>query len=164
MSSCLVRRATSDDAAAAVAVLRASIMELCVPDHQNDGSTLEPWLSNKTVAHFRRWLEDPESLVLVAERASLVSGVGMLHQSGEIRLCYVQPGLQRSGIGAALLAALEAQARLSGCEQLRLRSTAVARAFYESQGYVSEGEPIVRPGLAVAYPYVKQLGAAPSGG
>ncbi|MEO8180665.1 MAG: GNAT family N-acetyltransferase [Deltaproteobacteria bacterium] len=157
MSSCLVRRATSDDAGAAVAVLRASITELCVPDHQNEGTTLAPWLSNKTVAHFRRWLEDPESFVLVAELASLVSGVGMLNQSGEIRLCYVQPGLQRSGIGSALLAALEAQARACGCEQLRLQSTAVARAFYESHGFVSQGAPIARTGLAVAYPYFKRL-------
>jgi DTW domain-containing protein YfiP/GNAT superfamily N-acetyltransferase len=156
-SECLVRQATPEDAAAAVAVLRASITELCVPDHQHDPATLEAWLSNKTVEHFSRWLAEPENFVAVAEVASRVSGVGLLHQSGEVRLCYVQPRQQRAGIGRALLAALETRARAVGLAQLQLHSTAVARAFYESQGYVPQGAPIARRGRGLAYPYVKRL-------
>jgi GNAT superfamily N-acetyltransferase len=86
-----------------------------------------------------------------------VSGVGLLHQSGEVRLCYVRPRQQRAGIGRALLAALEARARAVGLAQLQLHSTAVARAFYESQGYVPQGAPIARRGRGLAYPYVKRL-------
>ena len=155
VSDCLVRQATPQDAAAAVEVLRASITELCVPDHQHDPATLEAWLSNKTVENFSRWLADPENFVAVAEVAARVSGVALLHQSGEIRLCYVQPRQQRAGIGRSLLAALEARARELGLAQLQLHSTAVACAFYESQGYVSHGAPRARRGLA--YPYVKRL-------
>lgn len=72
----------------------------------------------------------------------------------------MRPGWQRAGVGRALLAALEAEARTAGLEQLH--STTVSRAFYESLGYVSHGAPIARRGRALAYPYVKSL-VAPGG-
>jgi GNAT superfamily N-acetyltransferase len=158
--ACLVRPATALDAALAVAVIRASITELCVLDHQRDPATLKQWLENKTTERFLEWLEDRENYVVVAvasEADSAVIGVGLSHVSGHIRLCYVQPGWQRSGVGAALLRALEAHAFAQGLRELRLLSSTSARPFYEQQGYRSTGGALPGFGLTRAFPYAKAL-------
>jgi GNAT superfamily N-acetyltransferase len=160
MTSFSVRPTNVGDAAAAVALLRASITELCVADHQHDPATLARWLRNKTTAHFLEWLANPEGLIVVAEDALGLSGVGSITRAGDLNLCYVRPGQQRVGVGRAMIAALEAQALRWGVSEIRLSSTLGARAFYERQGYVSAGEP--RPGFGILfnYPYVKREFAA----
>ena len=157
ITSCLVRAATIQDAAAAVAVLRDSITQLCVADHQNDTTTLEQWLRNKTTDHFRQWLADPENFLVVAEVDSVVSGVGLVDVRGDLRLCYVSPGRQRLGIGRAMLCALEAQAIRWNIEEVRLRSSANGCAFYERLGYHSTGEAGPAFGVLRDYPYAKTL-------
>jgi N-acetylglutamate synthase-like GNAT family acetyltransferase len=141
-----------------VAVLRASILQLCVADHQNDRPTLERWLRNKTTEHFCQWLNDPENFVVVAVIESTICGVGAVRMSGNLGLCYVQPGRQRSGIGSALLCSLEAQAKNWGLSKLQLISTSTARPFYEARGYVFSGATSA-PGHGVLrdYHYTKQL-------
>ena len=62
-----VRIARADDADAAIQVLRKSITELCVRDHQNDAPTLERWLRNKTPERYGALIADPENLLMVAE-------------------------------------------------------------------------------------------------
>lgn len=157
MPPCLARRATPDDAESAVAVLRESITQLCVVDHQNDPATLERWLRNKTVDHFQRLLDDSKNFVVVAEVESVLCGVGLVTISGDIHLCYVRPGSQRSGIGRAILHALEAQAMCWGLEEVRLRSSADARSFYERHGYLSAGESGLAFGVLRDYPYCKVI-------
>src|SRR5688572_12558760 len=103
MSSLLIRPARLQDAPQAVEVLRASIAQLCTMDHQDDPETLEQWLRNKTTKSFERWLNAPGALVLVAEVAAVIRGVGMIHDSGEIRLCYICPGFERRGLGRAII-------------------------------------------------------------
>jgi len=44
-----VRLAKEDDARDAVALLKQSIIELCVEDHKNDENTISDWVRNKTV-------------------------------------------------------------------------------------------------------------------
>src|SRR5437016_617199 len=136
MDPCLIRSAAPDDAEAAVGVLRDSITQLCVADHQNDSATLDKWLRNKTPGHFVRWLASPESYVVVAEVGGRICGVGSIRKTGDLDLCYVQPGRQRSGIGRAILDALEAEAAKWGLNEVRLISTATGRAFYERHGYL----------------------------
>ena len=98
-NSCTVRPATPKDAASAVALLRDSITHLCIPDHQNDPATLERWLRNKTTDHFERSTANPQIFMVVAEIESVLCGVGSLRSSGDLELCYVLPGRQRTGIG-----------------------------------------------------------------
>ena len=148
------------DAGAAVAVLRDSITQLCVADHQNDRTTLERWLRNKTADHFQQWLADPENFLVVAEVDSVLSGVGLVDVRGDVRLCYVSPGRQRLGIGRALLRALEAQAIRWNIAEIRLRSSANGRAFYEHLGYHSTGGPVSAFGVLRDYPYAKTLQSA----
>lgn len=157
MRSVHIRAAARNDAHDAVAVLRASISNLCELDHQNDPATLEQWLGNKTPEHFGRWLADPSRYLVVALVEGTLSGVAALHRSGEIRLCYVKPGLTQIGIGRALLGALEARARDWGLLELRLNSSRTALAFYERSGYVACGDATPGFGVTHGYPHRKHL-------
>jgi GNAT superfamily N-acetyltransferase len=157
MTAVLVRCAVPEDAVVAIAVLRDSITKLCVADHRNDPYTLEPWLRNKTKENFVGWLNNAENYVVVAELDSAIRGVASVHNSGEIRLCYVQPGRQRFGIGAALLAALEAHATVWGVHELTLKSSVGARAFYEHHGYTPAGDPTPGFGSLLCFPYKKRV-------
>jgi GNAT superfamily N-acetyltransferase len=48
------------------------------------------------------------------------------------------PELQSTGVGRALLAALETEARRRGLHELWLESTVSARGFYLKQGYAPQ--------------------------
>jgi GNAT superfamily N-acetyltransferase len=72
--------------------------------------------------------------VMVAEDASGVVGIAAL-VGEEIRRVYVRVDVQRSGVGRALIAALEAEAVRRGCDALHLTAGAAAAAFYERLGY-----------------------------
>lgn len=158
MIPCTIRFAVTQDAPFAVAVLRSSITQLCVADHQNNAATLERWLRNKTPEQFLRWLADPQNCVVVAEIESVLCGVGLIRTSGDLDLCYVQPGWQGAGIGRALLSALEAQARNWNLLQIRLISTVTARTSYERHGYLfTKQEWTPRFGLLQDYHYTKFL-------
>jgi ribosomal protein S18 acetylase RimI-like enzyme len=154
---CTIRKVTPHDVDAIVALLIASITTLCVDDHLNDPETLARWLRNKTVADLQRWLADPENFMFMAELGSVASGVALLHSSGAIWLCYVLPGLQRRGVGRALIQRLQAEAKAGGITELRLTSTGSARSFYESMGFVAAGAARTAFGVLQQYPYVKQV-------
>jgi GNAT superfamily N-acetyltransferase len=152
-----VRAATPADAPQAVAVLRACITHSCVLDHQNDAEILERWLRNKQPEIFLSWLDDPASTYLVATADERIYGVGGAHCSGEIRLCYVDPGAERRGVGSALLHGLEGELEQSAVAQVTLQSSATARGFYERRGYVSSGIPTAVFRCMLAYPYAKAI-------
>lgn len=153
-----VRAADPKDAEAAIQVLHRSINELCTLDHKGDDATIAKWLANKTPQDFLAWLESADNYCVVAERDHHIVGVGMAHRSGEIRLCYLAPGVQRQGVGKAICAALERKAREWGLANLRLQSTAAARPFYESIGFSKCGAtPIPGFGISSCYPYEKAL-------
>jgi putative acetyltransferase len=130
-----VRPALDADAEAAVEVLRRSITEVCLADHQNDAPTLERWLRNKTPERFRSWRSAPDNFLVVAVCAGVICGVGAIRQSGDLDLLYVHPSYQRKGIGRALLMVLESRAREWGIPTICLIASATARPFYEHFGY-----------------------------
>lgn len=152
-----VRPASSADAEAAVTLVLRSITELCTADHHNDAAILDQWLANKTPENFRAWISDPDNFCVVAEVDGPVSGVGLVHRSGEIRLVYLAPGSQRQGLGRAIYAALEAQARTWGLRTLHLDSTLLARPFYEALGYHPAGTVTSHYCAMQCYPYEKIL-------
>jgi putative acetyltransferase len=62
--------------------------------------------------------------------------VGTIALGGDrLRSLFVEPGLQQAGIGARLVAHLEAHARKVGVSELKLSSSLTARGFYERLGY-----------------------------
>jgi len=135
-----IRTAVPGDAAAACAVLRRSITECCVQDHRHDPAILDAWLGNKTPQNVASWLVSPSNHTLVAECTGDIVGVALLTQAGKLALCYVLPEALHSGVGKALLAGVEAQARHWGVSVLRLHGTASARAFFARHGYSNAGK------------------------
>jgi GNAT superfamily N-acetyltransferase len=155
----VVRSATLADSERALLVIRQSIIQSCVADHHDDPATLERWLANKTPEHFARWLAQPDGQVVVAELEGRVRAVGNVVRSGQIHLCYVEPGFERLGLGAAILAALEAQARGWGLTEVALQSSCNARGFYARHGYRPDGAPEEAFGVLRCHPFKKTLSA-----
>lgn len=152
-----VRRARPLDAAAATAVLRASIAELCAADHGDDPEIVGRWLANKTPGDVRAWIAAPGRVVVAWERRRIV-GVGAALASGEITLNYVLPKARFRGVSKAVLGALEEYLRAQGHARSSLASTRTAHRFYRAAGYVDAGEPRSWGGLT-EFPMVKDLSA-----
>lgn len=131
-----VRIARVEDAPAACAVLRRSIMECCTEDHRNDDAILAAWLGNKTPEIVAGWFACESNHGLVAIRKGEIVGVALMTRPGKIALCYVTPEARYTGTGRALLQGLEAQATCWRVAVLRVASTATAKAFYLRNGYV----------------------------
>ena len=142
-----IRRARLEDGADAIQVLRASITQLCIDDHQNHADLLAPWLANKTLETFQTWHENPERILLVAVLGNSIVGIGMASTSGEIMLNYVAPNRRREGISSDVLAALEEALFERGQSDLHLMSTKTAHAFYQSRGWIDSGNPIEDAGM-----------------
>jgi len=152
-----VRPAEQSDAEEAIDVVRRSIIQSCVTDHQNDAGTLSTWLANKTPQNFLTWLSNTDNFCVVAELDGRLVGVGILNRRGEILLFYIAPGAQRQGIGKLIHSALQKKAAQWGLTSLHLDSTALACRFYEAVGYRPTGLPIARFGGLLCFPYAKQL-------
>lgn len=152
-----LRPAEPSDADAAAALLRRSIIELCVTDHQHDAATLAQWLANKTPEHFRKMLASANSFHVIAEENNQLLGVGAIAHDGSIRLLYLLPGAQRRGVGKAIYLALEAQAKTWGLRKLIAHSNTDACPFYERMGFRSTGPAMPFFGKALSWPYEKVL-------
>jgi GNAT superfamily N-acetyltransferase len=134
-----IRDARLEDASSACEVVRRSISELCVADHENDPAILTRWLNNKTPENLAAWITRTDNSVLVAVEHGTILAVGLVTDAGEVRLNYVSPDARYRGISRALLRALEARAEERGNSQCRLTSTETARRFYRANGYVESG-------------------------
>jgi GNAT superfamily N-acetyltransferase len=139
-----IRKAVPGDAPAACALLRRSIELGCKADHHDRPAVLEAWLGNKTAANVGAWFANPSNHALVAEQVDgkpgELLGLCLLNQAGKVALCYVAPQVLRSGIGSALLAAAEEQARAWNITKLHLHSPASASGFFARLGYVNAGK------------------------
>lgn len=135
-----IRTARTEDAASVCSVLCRSITECCVDDHRDDAAVLSSWLGNKTPDNVTSWISSPSNYTLVAVRDGEVVGVSLLTQAGKLSLCYLVPEAMHAGIGKALLAGVESQARAWGISVLRLHSTGTAHDFFARQGYVLAGK------------------------
>lgn len=129
-----VREATIDDAAAACAVIRRSIVELCQLDHGGDEAFLAKWLSNKTVENVGRWISQRRHF-LVAEEDGIILGAAAMLDSGKIILNYVSPDVRFRGVSKALMQALEDRACADGIAECSVESSQTALAFYQAIGY-----------------------------
>ena len=94
-------------------------------------------------AQFRRHLAGASAAVLVAEHAGSLLGCALLFfrrgsRGARLYSIAVAHGARGRGVGAALLAAAEREARGRGCASLRLEvrtDNAAAIALYERRGY-----------------------------
>lgn len=156
-----IRIATATDAFAACDVLRRSIAECCIRDHQNDPAVLDAWLGNKTPQMVACWFTSATNFSLVAIEAGAVIGVALLTRAGKLALCYLLPEARGRGIGQALLARIEAQAGDWGVKALQLHSTATGEGFYVRHGYIRSGNVRSPYGVDTIF-FWKPLDADPS--
>ena len=152
-----IRDAVAEDAPAACQVLRRSITELCVADHENDPTILMRWLSNKTPEIVASWIASPKSSVLVGVERGTILAVGSVTNAGEITLNYVSPDARFRGVSRALLRALENRAIERGNLRCTLTSTETARRFYIGNSYVEDGHLPGKFGTRASYPMSKPL-------
>jgi GNAT superfamily N-acetyltransferase len=140
-------------------VLRASINELCVADHNQNPDILNRWLANKTPGNVAAWADGVGRSLLIAVDDETVLAVGGVKDDGEITLNYVAPHARFRGVSIALLRALEARALERGAARATLLSTTTAHRFYLSRGYRDAGPPQEKFEMT-SYPMTKVLGSA----
>jgi putative acetyltransferase len=154
-----IRQALPSDAQEACALLRRSIEEGCAADHGQRAEILQPWLSNKTPDTVATWIASPSNYVVVAVRGQQLAGMALLTKAGKLALCYVLPGELRSGIGSAMMRAVEDQARCWDIGKLHMHCPASGSAFFERLGYVNAGRDKACFGLECDFLW-KKLNAA----
>lgn len=127
-----VRPATARDAEQIYRVHSDSIRVLCSGRYAPD--EIAAWVAVRSPASYRVALAS--RALYVAERAGEVVGFGQLDPAkAEIEACYVAPASIGTGVGAALLETMEADARRRGHPVVRLNSTLNAEPFYARCGY-----------------------------
>ena len=94
-----------------------------------------------TPQRVRRSMQDPDTNVAVMVLEGLLLGFGIMkyqEEEAHLLLLAVRPGVDRRGIGSALVDWLESSARVAGLERILLEAragNAGARAFYRKHGY-----------------------------
>jgi predicted GNAT family N-acyltransferase len=93
---------------------------------------------------------DPTALHLVAVDDGRVIGTCRLVFDGPLaRLgrMAVEDDYRGRGLGAAILAEAEQQARAAGSERMRLHAQIAARSLYERGGFVAQGQQFMEEGI-----------------
>lgn len=93
---------------------------------------------------------DPAATHLVALRRGNVVGTCRLRYPrgrGKIERMAVDPVLRRTGVGARLVAAAEAEAAARGVGEMVLHAQRRREPFYAACGYVPEGETFLEEGI-----------------
>lgn len=79
--------------------------------------------------------------MFVATRAGRVIGTASL-DGAAVRSVFVEPSLQRAGIGQRLMEAVQAAAQEAGVKVLRVPSSLTAEGFYRRLGFQVVGEQV----------------------
>ena len=74
--------------------------------------------------------------VFVAEQNSEIRGFAEFENSGHVDCFYVHHQYQRRGVGSALFARIEEEARRIGVRRLHAEVSLTARPFFEAKGFV----------------------------
>jgi putative acetyltransferase len=130
MKDLLIRDATADDAAA----ISALVQRTAQVSNRHDYSTEAlAWIvANFAVEKIADRMRARHTFVCLLD-GRIVGTIGL--GGDRLRTLFVEPDLQGSGVGARLVAHLEAHARCAGVAELKLSSSLTARGFYERLGY-----------------------------
>lgn len=131
-----VREASVEDATEICNLLIRSIRENCHEDHHGDEQLLAAWLKDKTPEHMAQWIAADEATTMVCESAGKIVGVCCIGDGGTVYLCYVDPDYKCTGVGKRMLRSMMDKARQQDNTIVNLVSTATARTFYESHGFI----------------------------
>ena len=130
MDALTIRPATAADVAAVSDLIRRTVRLSNAPDY--GVAVAELIAADHGPDKVARRLAERDVFVCV-EGARIVGTIGL--GGDRLHSLFVEPGLQGKGIGARLVAHLEAHARAAGVVELRLASSITARGFYERLGY-----------------------------
>ena len=92
-----IREARVTDAKQCSQILRSSIRDLCVADHNNDEQLVSQWISNKTEENLEQWIQAKNTKFFVAAYGNELGGVGAISLPDEIALNYVSPKFRFQG-------------------------------------------------------------------
>lgn len=128
-------------------VVRAAVATdvLDIVELEADAFPLDPWSTNLVGEGVSGSL--PTVAYVVADVAGEFAGYAVVSvvDVAELQRIAVLPGLRRSGVATALLAAVHAQATDGGADRLLLEvreDNAEARAFYERHGFTELGKRV----------------------
>src|SRR4051794_36914375 len=106
--------------------------------------------SGRTCRSIERDDEDATAVHVVADDGGRVVGAGRLVVDGEVgvlgRLAVLASARER-GLGVAMVALIEEQARVHGCRSVELHAQVPVRAFYERLGYAAFGDEYDEAGI-----------------
>ncbi|UZJ62788.1 GNAT family N-acetyltransferase [Pseudomonas sp. KU26590] len=126
----LIRKATDNDATAISHVIVAALRESNSQDYSAAViAQVELSFSPSAILRFMA-----QRQVYVASFGEEIIATASLDQ-GTVRSVFVAPSHQGSGIGRALMAAIESAATTHGVSRLRVPSSITAEGFYRSLGY-----------------------------
>lgn len=128
----IVRRFQVQDAEQVAQLFHDTIRTVNLGDYTQE--QVEAWAPSEI--HFRDWAAACSSrCTFVAEKDGLIVGFGELEGDGHVGRFYVHHAYQRQGVGQALHAAIEAEARRLGLARLFAEASITARPFFASLGY-----------------------------
>jgi N-acetylglutamate synthase-like GNAT family acetyltransferase len=130
MDALTIRPATPADVAALSELIRRTVRRSNANDHA--APVVELIAANYAPDKVAQRLLERDVFVCL-EGHRIVGTIGL--ESDRLRSLFVEPGLQGKGVGARLVAHLEAHARQAGVAELQLSSSITARGFYERLGY-----------------------------
>ena len=153
-----VREAITSDSAKACEVLRRSIFEICSIDY-NDQSVIDEWLDNKTESNVKSWIQSVNSYSVVCTNDDLIVGFGTITLEGEVLLIYLVPEAIHKGNGKLMLKAMEQRIISEGIEVIHTVSSITAKPFYERNGYIKNGAPLLVGNIEGDFPLIKKIPA-----
>lgn len=130
MDTLAIRTATSDDVPALSALMQRTVRLSNAPDYGVE--TAELIAAGYTPDKIARRLAERD--VFVCQMDDRLVGT-ISFAEGKLRSLFIEPSAQRLGVGARLVAHLEAHARAAGVVELTLSSSLTGRGFYERLGY-----------------------------
>jgi N-acetylglutamate synthase-like GNAT family acetyltransferase len=130
MDALTIRPATPADVAALSELIRRTVRRSNASDYA--ALVVELIAANYAPDKMAQRLLERDVFVCL-EGHRIVGTIGL--ESDKLRSLFVEPGLQGKGVGARLVAHLEAHARQTGVAELHLSSSITARGFYERLGY-----------------------------
>jgi GNAT superfamily N-acetyltransferase len=129
-------------------------------------SVLRPWQSPGESMYAREGDRETAHYAVLGEDGTVLA-VGSVMEEGHprepragdwrVRGMATDPALRRRGLGRAVLSALEAHARGHGGRRLWCNARTGARAFYEREGWSTEGEEFEIEGIGPHFVMAKTL-------
>lgn len=154
-----IRLARPDEAAAIATLVRGSISELCLDDHDGDNAKIDQWLANKTEDDITAWIADDRLSIYVIGCSTGLAAAGCHRDDGVILMNYVSPFYRFQGLSAHMIGFLEDSIAARGLATARLVSTRTAIPFYQDRGWHAYGDPIPCQGIT-GQPMMKDLSEA----